>query len=171
MSPSQGQMSMPRVIAMGFARRQNRCHTESMKLAEKGHFAPPPPLPAHAQRVSEALASWPNVHARTHWLLGNETEIDGADFYLGDDEIGHLHLNGDAHVAVSKRVREALVTAGLAKPFQWSRAFVVFPVRRASDVGHAKFLFHLAYDRVSGVEESELLDRIRSLETSNSALA
>ena len=83
-----------------------------MKLAEKGHFAPPPPLPKHAQTVSEHLATWPKVHARTHWLLGDETEIDGADFYLGEEELGHLHLDGEAHVAVPKKIRDALIAAG-----------------------------------------------------------
>ncbi len=41
---------------------------------------PPPALPKHAQAVSNALAGWPEVHARTHWMLGDEREVDGADF-------------------------------------------------------------------------------------------
>lgn len=131
-----------------------------MKLAEKGRFAPPPPLPTHAQRVAEIVASWPEVHARTHWLLGDESEIDGADFYLGENELGHLHLDGEAHVAVSKGVRDALIAAGLAKPFRWSDAFVVRAVKRAADVEAATFLFRLAFDRRSGVHASELLARI-----------
>jgi len=54
----------------------------------KGRFAPPPKLKAAAQRVSEAVAAWQGVHARTHWLLGDEREVDGADFYLGENEVG-----------------------------------------------------------------------------------
>ena len=137
-----------------------KCHTETMKLAEKGRFAPPPPLPKHAQTVADALASWPDVHPRTHWLLGDEQVVDGADFYLHDDELGHLHLDGEAHIAVSKHLRKALIASGLAAPFEWSRAFVVRQVRRASDVEPATFLFRLAYDRRRGVTEKELLDRI-----------
>ena len=134
-----------------------------MKLADKGRYAPPPALPKHAQTVADAIAAWPEVHARTHWLLGDETEIDGADFYLGENELGHLHLDGEAHVAVSKRMRDALIGAGLAEPFEWSRAFVVKAIHRASDVQLAEALFRLSYDRRRGIPESELLARVASL--------
>ena len=133
-----------------------------MKLAEKGRFAPPPALPTHAQAVSDALASWPSVHARTHWLLGDEREVDGADFYLGDEELGHLHLDGEAHIAVSLKLRGALIAAGLAQPFQWSRSFVVFRVKTAKDVAHALRLFQLSYDRRAGVPEATLLARVNA---------
>lgn len=46
-----------------------------MKLSEKGRYVPPPSLPKHAQAVLEVLAGWPDVHARTHWLLGDEQEL------------------------------------------------------------------------------------------------
>lgn len=132
-----------------------------MKLAEKGRYAPPPSLPKHAQAVSEALASWPEVHARSHWLLGDESVVDGADFYVGQEEIGHLHLDGEAHVAVSAAVREALIAAGRAKPFRWSREFVTFQVGTEADVEAALALFALAYDRRRGTSEGELLRRAR----------
>ena len=63
-------------------------------------------------------------------------------------------------VAVSKRLRAALIDAGLAEPFAWSPAFVVRSIRCAGDIAPAKFLFRLAYDRLSGVAESALLERI-----------
>jgi hypothetical protein len=131
-----------------------------MKLAEKGHFAPPPALPKHAQTMSERLASWPKVHARTHWLLGDETVVDGADFYLGESELGHLHLDGEAHIAVPKKIRDAVIAAGLAEEFRWSRKFVVFPIKRASDIEKAELLFKLSYDALAGVSETELLARV-----------
>lgn len=128
-----------------------------MKLSEKGRFAEPPRLPANAQTVSETLAEWPDVHARTHWLLGNEEEVDGADFYVGEEEIGHIHLGGEAHVAVGKKLGAALVAAGRAKPFRWSDAFVVFSIRTARDVTAALGLFELAYARRRGTPECELV--------------
>ncbi len=141
----------------------------TMKLDKKGRFAPPPRLPDLAQVVSESLSAWPDVHARTHWFLGDEEVVDGADFYLHDDELGHLHLDGDAHVAVTKKIRDALIAAELALPFEWSRSFVVRPIQKRSDVPAAEFLFRLAYDRLAGTRESELLERIeherRSFET------
>lgn len=134
-----------------------------MKLSEKGRFAPPPALPKHAQRVSEALAAWPDVHARTHWLLGDETVIDGADFYVHDEEVGHLHLDGAAHVATGLPLRRALVAAELASPFRWSSKFVVYAVANARDVERALWLFSLAYDRARGAPDSELLSRVSAM--------
>ena len=131
-----------------------------MKLQEKGRFSPPPVLPEHAQVVSKALASWPDVHARTHWFLGDETRVDGADFYVGDEEIGHLHLEGQAHVATGPVVRKALVAAQLASPFRWSSKFVVHDVARAADIEHALWLFRLAYDRARGATDEALSARV-----------
>jgi hypothetical protein len=131
-----------------------------MKLSSKGRFADPPRLPEHAQSVSEALARWPGVHARTHWLLGDEREVDGADFYVGEDEIGHIHLGGEAHVAVGRKLGTALVTAGRAKPFQWNDEFVVLSIRSARSGQAAVSLFRLAYDRRRGALERELIARL-----------
>lgn len=134
-----------------------------MKLAEKGRYAPPPRLPAHAQTVSSSLASWPDVLARTHWLLGDETQVDGADFYVGQRELGHIHLHGEAHIAVPKPLRDALIEAGLASPFRWSQAFVVCSIAKAADVATATALFQLAYDHLRGVGSPELVARIATL--------
>ncbi len=133
-----------------------------MKLFEKGRYSPPPPLPAAAQQVSTTLASWPDVHARTHWQLGNERRVDGADFYLGEEELGHLHLDGEAHVATGLPIRKALVAANLAEPFHWSTAFVVHAVAKQPDVDHALWLFRLAYDRRRGVSDAELIERVHA---------
>lgn len=135
-----------------------------MKLAEKGRFSPPPSLPKHAEDVSKTLASWPGVHARTHWLLGDETVVDGADFYVGDEEIGHLHLEGEAHVATGVALRKSVVAAKLAGPFRWSAKFVVHSVARAADVEHTLWLFRLAYDRAKGASDEDLITRVKAYE-------
>ena len=134
-----------------------------MKLSAKGRYAAPPALPTHAQSVSEALARWPDVHPRTHWLLGDESQVDGADFYVGEEEMGHLHLDGDAHIAVTKALRDTLVAVGAAMPFRWSPKFVVFRVRTAEGAAHALRLFALAYDQLRATPEPELLIRARAL--------
>lgn len=144
-------------------------YTPGMKLAEKGHYEPPPSLPRHAQAVSRALATWPDVHARTHWLLGDETEVDGADFYVGEGELGHIHLQGEAHIAVPPAVRKALIKAGLAAPFRWSESFVVFQITSSADVGLAQSLFRLAYDRLKGMSSAELVARCATLTRDRSA--
>lgn len=132
----------------------------SMKLSEKGRFAPPPSLPKVAQRVSETVGAWDGVHARTHWLLGDENEVDGADFYLGDEELGHIHLDGEAHVFLPRTIVASLVAAGLGRPFRWSANVVVFAIDRAKDAEHALWLFQLSYDRRRGATTGELGARV-----------
>ena len=131
-----------------------------MKLSEKGRYAPLPALKPAAQHVSEALAKWAGVQARTHWLLGDEREIDGADFYFGEDELGHIHLDSQAHVMHARPVAEALIKAGLGRRFQWSAEVVVFDIGRQTDVAHALWLFELSYDRRRGTQRADLLARI-----------
>ena len=143
----------------------------AMKLSEKGRYAPPPSLEPAAQQVSETLAAWPGVHARAHWLLGDERTIDGADFYYGEDELGHIHLDSQAHVMHPKRVVEALIQAGLGRRFQFSGEVVVFDVRRQSDVAQALWLFQLSYDRCRGSKTAELLARITAYVEGASAAA
>jgi hypothetical protein len=131
-----------------------------MKLADKGRYKPPPRLPRPAQEVSEAVASWPNVQARTHWLLGDEREVDGADFYVGDTELGHIHLDSEAHVVLPSKVATVLIKAKHGRSLPWSRSAVVFPITTAKDVEHALWLFRLSYDRRLGTLTGELLDRV-----------
>jgi hypothetical protein len=135
-----------------------------MRLAEKGRYAPPPKLPRHAQRVSEALALWPGVHARTHWELGDESVIDGADFYLGDgadaNELGHLHLEGEAHVAMPAKIVSSLVAKGLGERFAYSRQIVVFEVDSCAAADHALWLFQINYDYLRCAPIEELLARV-----------
>ena len=118
-----------------------------MKLADKGRFAAPPLLPTHAQAVSDALARSPGVQARTHWRLGDETVVDGADFYVGEDEVGHIHLDGEAHVAVGEELGAALIAEGRARAFRWSDQFVVVRIRDAASARTASELFELAIAR------------------------
>lgn len=131
-----------------------------MKLDEKGRFQPPPPLPTPAQRVSETVASWPDVHARTHWQLGDERQVDGADFYLGQEELGHIHLDGEAHVMLPSTIAAALIRSNLAVRLPWSRSAAVFRIESSADVDHALWLFRLSYDHRAGTPTKDLLHRI-----------
>lgn len=132
-----------------------------MKLSEKGHYAPPPQLKPAAQRVANTLSGWEGMQARTHWLLGDENEIDGADFYCGDQEVGHIHLDSEAHIFLPRTVADALINSGLARRMPWSRDAVMFGVNTLRDVDHAIRLFRLSYDRRRGASHSELLARVR----------
>ena len=107
-----------------------------------------------------ALAQVPKVLARTHWLLGDESVVDGADFYWGDEELGHLHLDAQAHVAQVKPIRDALIAAGHARPFRWSREFVTASVASQADVKHVQWLFELRRKQLEGTPVADLLKEI-----------
>jgi len=131
-----------------------------MKLSEKGRYAPPPRLKPAAQRVAQAVATWPGVHAGTHWLLGDERAVDGADFYFGEDELGHIHLDSAAHVMHARSIVDTLIEAGLGRRFRWSREVVAFEIRNQADVAHALWLFELSYARRQGLAGAEISSRI-----------
>jgi hypothetical protein len=132
-----------------------------MKLAEKGRFAPPPRLKGvHARRVAEAIAGWDGIHARTHWLLGDERVVDGADFYFGEDELGHIHLDSEAHVVLPKALAATLIRAGLGAPLEWSPSVVVVAIESPAAAEHALWLFRLSLDRRKGAPTAELASRV-----------
>jgi len=133
-----------------------------MQLSEKGRFVPRPRLHGAAEKVASALEAWPEVQARTHWELGDETVVDGADFYVGERELGHLHLYDEAHIAVPRTLRNALLAAGLAEPFQWSAAFVVKKIHDAKHAREAEWIFALAYDALKGAKIADLLERVHA---------
>jgi hypothetical protein len=132
----------------------------TMKLTEKGSFAARPALDGPAETVARTLEKWPSVVARTHWQLGDESIVDGADFYVGEKELGHLHLYSEAHIAMPRALRDAVIAAKLAKPFRWSESFVVCRVRTQTDARLAEWLFRLAYDRLEGASLPSLLKRV-----------
>jgi len=142
----------------------------AMKLSQKGRYAPPPVLRPAAQSVLETIATWPGVHVRAHWLLGDERTVDGADFYSGEEEIGHIHLDSQAHVMQPKKVVEALIRAQLGRRFHFSDEVIVFDIRKQSDEAHALWLFQLSYDRCRGTKAAELLSRIAATADSSSSL-
>ncbi|WP_223649689.1 luciferase family protein [Hymenobacter psoromatis] len=138
-----------------------------MTLAEKGPLAPVPTLGALLEPISQAVQGWPGIVAATHWDLFRVGEkVDGADFYVGDHELGHLHLDGEAHLATSPALGRALVSHGLARPLRWGgaayRGWTEFSIRTAADAAHATWLFQLNYQRLQGRPEAELVAEIAS---------
>lgn len=100
--------------------------------------------------------------AATHWHLYRPSELDGADLYVGEDELGHIHLNGDLHLASSPALRRALVAHGLAKPFPFGGDddWVLFHIGRPGDAEQAEWLLRLAYDLLPGEGEDALVERV-----------
>ena len=142
-----------------------------MKLEEKGRLLPPPKLDGPSGRVLTAVKAWPEVISATHWLLYDRNQVDGADFYVGKHELGHLHLTHDVHLALKGPLRTAVLKAGLAEPSPWTtRAWVEFAMTSAADAEHGEWLFRLGYDLLMGVAPDALLKRVQQRAIARSAV-
>ena len=135
-----------------------------MTLAEKGPVQAPPAMPtAPLEAVSQAVQGWPGVAAYVHWDLYRVGEkIDGVDFYVDGDEqeLGHLHLNGDLHLATPPVLGTALLAAGLARRFPYGDGWTCWRVTTTADARHAEWLLRLNYDFLRGTPLPELLARV-----------
>ncbi len=115
----------------------------------KGPLGPPPALTGPLGEVADAVAGWPGIITTVHWNLFDQSKVDGVDFYLNDDELGHLHLDGSIHLATSPALGKRLVAAGLAKPFRYQQGWVEAQVGRIGPAA-AIALFKRNYDALRG---------------------
>ena len=113
----------------------------------KGPLAPPPALDGKLRLVADAVAGWPEVEATTHWHLHDRDRVDGIDFYVGPDELGHIHLDGSIHLATAPELGATLVAEGLGRPFPWARGWTMASVSRLG-VDAAVALFRRNYDQL-----------------------
>ena len=124
-----------------------------MKLSDKGASRPAPAMDGLLGYVADAIQTWPGVIAATHWDLYQPTVADGADFYLGDSEIGHLHFYGEAHVASDAAVSASFVAQGKAEPFRYRadpnyRHWTQVTLTTQAKAQQALDLFRANYDRL-----------------------
>ena len=119
-----------------------------MRLEEKGKILPPPVLDKYPQMVSAEIQQWANIIAATHWYLYDITQVDGADFYVGEEELGHIHLDGEVHLATSKEVKKVLLDSKLAQKFPYGENWVQFQIGSKQDAEKAIKVFKLNYDRI-----------------------
>ena len=121
----------------------------TLPLSAKGPVAPPPVLGGDIGAVAAAVMAWPGVVAATHWDLYRPTEVDGIDFYVGEAELGHIHLDGDIHLATSPSLGRAMIADGRARRFPYAQGWVSAMV---PDIGTeaATGLFRANYDRLTG---------------------
>ena len=113
--------------------------------------------------VSAAIQQWKGIIAAAHWDLHDETRIDGADFYVGKEELGHIHLDGSVHLATVKELRVPLVNHKLAEKFPYGGTYdgwVLFNIKTEADAVQAIWLFKLNYQRLTGVGMKELVESI-----------
>jgi hypothetical protein len=132
----------------------------TMRRRDKGRVAPPPRLPAAAQRVADDVAALPGVTVQAHWEIGSQTDVNGTDFYIEEEELGHIHLDGEAHIPFSPALGRAVIAAKLARKFRWNAAFVVVDT---ADRAVAFGLFALRHAELMGATNGELRARIAAV--------
>lgn len=132
------------------------------QLRNEGELRPAPAFVGPVQSVSVAVQSWADVKSFTHWRLDDPTSVDGAEFHIPEGELGHIHLGGEVHLALTEPFRALLVKLGLAEPFRYHRAWVQAPIRSTAEADHATWLFRLAYDRLLKADEEDLIHRIQN---------
>ena len=130
-----------------------------IQLRNEGPIRCAPRLQGLAQVVSTEVQSWPGMISATHWQRDNPTRVDGAEFHVKEaGELGHIHLDGEAHLALTRTLRDQLVHLHLACPLVWDAA----PVTTPDEADQAIWLFRLAYDRLCSTPEEVLSRKIRA---------
>lgn len=136
-----------------------------MTLEEKGKIAPPPIMTTYPQMVSDTIQQWQNVISVAHWDLFDNTKVDGSDFYVGKNELGHIHLDGSVHLATINELRIPLIKNNLAKKFPYGgeyEGWVLFKIASESDAIQALWLFQLNYERLMGLSIETLISKINN---------
>jgi hypothetical protein len=119
-----------------------------LALEAKGPVAAPPVLDGPSQRVAETVASWQGVIAATHWHFSGNGSVDGADFYVGARELGHIHLDGEVHLATDTALRDQILKSGEAKRFFYDPSWVMTRIASEVDADRAIGLFRKNYERL-----------------------
>ncbi len=96
----------------------------TMLRVDKGPVIPPPMVKGILKVITDAVSKWPRIITTTHWDPFNPTVVDGVDFYYGEEELGHIHLDGSAHIATSLKLGKELIAQGLAKPFRYTQGWI-----------------------------------------------
>ena len=131
-----------------------------MKLEEKGKIIPPPALSKYSEIVSKEIQKWKGIISATHWEIYDNNKPNGADFYFGEEELGHIHLDGMAHIVSTKILAAALIKAKLAQKFPYGANWVQFEINSKKTAEHAIWLFQLHYKKLNGTEEEKLINDI-----------
>jgi hypothetical protein len=129
----------------------------TMSRSEKGRIAPAPRLRGILQTTADRVAELNGVAAQAHWEIGSQTEINGTDFYVGSHELGHIHLNGEAHIPIGVELVNALLKAKLAKRFRWSPVFAEVD---AHNVDLTVWIFGLRHSVIHGVAHRDIVTMI-----------
>lgn len=115
--------------------------------SQKGPVGPAPQLKEPLQTVIDEVSSWVGVTKTVHWHFADQSRVDGIDFYVADGELGHVHLDGEIHLATTQALADMLVAEGAAKHFRHQKGWVEADIRRIG-IAAAAALFRRNYERL-----------------------
>jgi luciferase-like monooxygenase len=97
---------------------------------------------SNAQKtITQTLVSWEGVSTAPH-------RFGGVEYRFGTREFGHIHGDHLVDIPFPKKVRDEIVTSGLAEPHHIlaETGWVSFYLREGSDVQKAIALLHRSYE-------------------------
>lgn len=97
---------------------------------------------SNAQKaITQTVTSWEGVSTTPH-------RFGGLEYRLGTRELGHIHGDHLVDIPFPKRVRDEIVSAGLAEPHHIlpETGWVSFYLREESDVQQAISLLQQSYE-------------------------
>ena len=124
---------------------------DTLPREAKGPIAAPPALGGLLKVVADVVAEWRDVKSTTHWRFDAPHRVDGVDFYVGSNELGHIHLDGSIHLATTSQLCAELVAEGLGKPFRWGRGWTVANVNQLGAEKSVR-LFRRNYERLRATD-------------------
>lgn len=84
--------------------------------------------------------------------INNQTDVvpherGGREFRWQTTEIGHIHWHGDLDILFNRKLRTALVEAGIVETHKWvpESGWTTFRLRQASGINTALSLLRLSY--------------------------
>ncbi|MGA7400311.1 MAG: luciferase family protein [Candidatus Sulfotelmatobacter sp.] len=111
----------------------------------------------YLKSLEDELSAWPHISVHSH-------RFGGREFRFGSAELGHMHNGGILDIPFPRKLRDALLGAGLAEEHRWvpNSGWITFHVRSEDDFKHAVWLLRLSYLRYALKTASnprELLNR------------
>jgi len=103
-----------------------------------------------ALRIMEEVRRWPGVELRPHASPTSPGEADGVEFRLYGRQIGHVHEDCSVHLALTKALKQSVVSEQLAQPvdFAPTSGWAAFSPVSADDAQRAIWLLRLNYVRL-----------------------
>lgn len=99
------------------------------------------PVNGASQQIQNTLLAWEGVEAAPH-------RFGGLEFRIGMREIGHIHGDWLVDIPFPTKVRDEIVSVGLAEPHHIlpETGWVSLQLRKAQDIQVAIDLFKRSYD-------------------------